>query len=477
MTTTTSTIKAEGHAAHTQAAEGPLALPGSVDRPIKVTMLGAGSHFTHPLMNDILAIEGADHGEIALVDIDPKRLDPMAKIITKLAEAYGKTNWTVTATTDRAKALPGSHYVINSIEVAGLDCVRHDNDIPLKYGIDQCIGDTIGPGGIFKALRTGPVWLDILRDVQRHCPDAIGLNYTNPMSMLCLAAARAVPELHDQLIGLCHSVQLTSKKLAQAAGVPLAELEWRCAGINHLAWFTTLKHKGQDLYPRLIEAVQDRTGELWESDPVRFDMMLHFGAFITESSGHLSEYLPYYRKNPDALKEHCRDGYRGGSSFYADNWPTWRTNHDETRNAILRGEKPLTRQRTHEYAAWIIEAREKNAPATVHGNVINHDGTGRGELISNLPADACVEVACMIDRNGINPTRHGPLPAQMAAVCRTNMNVYDLAATAIVDKSKDAAIHALLLDPLTAAVCTPRQIKQMALEMFDAEADWLPGFK
>ncbi|MEX0886440.1 MAG: alpha-glucosidase/alpha-galactosidase [Phycisphaeraceae bacterium] len=476
MSSTTSTVKREGHAAHTQAAEGTLALPGKFDRPIKVTMLGAGSHFTHPLMNDILAIEGAEHGEIALVDIDAKRLAPMAKIITKLAEAYGKSNWTVTATTDRAEALPGSQYVINSIEVAGVDCVRFDNDIPLKYGIDQCIGDTIGPGGIMKALRTGPVWLDILRDVVRYCPEAIVLNYTNPMSMLCLAGARAVPALRDRTIGLCHSVQLTSKKLARDAGVPLNELEWRCAGINHLAWFTTLKHQGEDLYPRLRALVEGRTGDVYESDPVRYDMMLHFGAFITESSGHLSEYLPYYRKHPEALKVHCRDGYRGGSSFYADNWPTWRDNHDENRNAILRGEKPLTRQRTHEYAAWIIEAREKHSPVSVHGNVMNHDGTGRGELISNLPADACVEVACMIDRNGINPTRHGPLPAQMAGVCQSNMSVYDLAATAVVEKSKEAAIHAMLLDPLSAAVCTPSEIRKMAGELFDAEARFLPGF-
>jgi len=278
-------------------------------------------------------------------------------------------------------------------------------------------------------------------------------------------------------VGLCHSVQGTSHKMARDAGVPYEEMVWECAGINHLAWFTKLEHDGKDLYPILREKVKDRTGDVYESDPVRYDMMMHFGAFITESSGHLSEYVPYYRKRPELVKEYCREGYKGGSRFYATGWPKWRAGADEDRRKMLSGEKPIEWERSWEYASWIIEAREKNVPFRIHGNVMNQDETGRGQLISNLPADGCVEVACMIDRNGINPTRYGKLPPQMAAICASNMRMFDLAAKACIEKSKEAAIHALLLDPLTAAVCCPAEIKQMTLELFEAEKDFLPGYK
>jgi alpha-galactosidase len=294
------------------------------------------------------------------------------------------------------------------------------------------------------------------------------------MCMMCLAAGRSswMP-----VVGLCHSVQGTSHKLAGDAGIPVEEMTWECAGINHLAWFTKLQHQGKNLYPLLIDKVKDRSGEVYESDPVRYDMMLHFGAFITESSGHLSEYLPYYRKRPELVKEYCRDKYRGGSRFYATEWPTWRKNADAERMAMVRGEKSVGWKRSWEYASWIIEAREKDVPWRIHGNVMNHDGTGRGQLITNLPADGCVEVACMVDRNGINPTRYGALPPQMAAICDSNMRMFDLGAKACIERSKEAAIHALLLDPLTSAVCTPAQIKAMTLELFDAEKEFLPGYR
>jgi alpha-galactosidase len=477
MTTTAADKK--GHSEHTQAADDPsLGLRGRFLRPIKIAMMGAGSAFTPRLMSDVLHIPSADRGVIALVDIDADRLSTMHQLIGKLIAQQGKSGWTVTAHTDRREALKGADYIVNCIEVSGTACVATDNDIPLKYGIDQCIGDTIGPGGLFKALRTVPVWLDVLRDAQELCPDALVLNYTNPMNILCLAAGRVSPM---PVVGLCHSVQGTSHKLAKDAGISYEELAWECAGINHLAWFTRLEQLTadgrRDLYPILLEKVQDRSGDIYENDPVRYDMMMHFGAFITESSGHLSEYLPYYRKNPELIKFHCRDGYRGGSRFYASNWPTWRKNADADRMAMVRGEKPCGWPRSWEYASWIIEAREKDSPFRIHGNVMNRDSTGRGQLITNLPGDGCVEVACMIDRNGINPTRFGPLPAHLAAICASNMAMFDLAATAAIERCKEAAIHALMLDPLTAAQCTPAQIKKMTLEMFDAEKDYLPGYR
>jgi alpha-galactosidase len=334
------------------------------------------------------------------------------------------------------------------------------------------------------------------------------LNYTNPMSMMICSAGRAVPEV--PVVGLCHSVQGTSHLLAGYADVPYEEMEWECAGINHLAWFTKLRHKGRDLYSTVLydkfrreieEGIKEAEAGLARfdcahdtkeanvekkykhEDLVRKDMCVNFGAFITESSGHLSEYLPYYRKS-DAGRKLLRLSYHGGSRFYATNWPNWRKSADDFRGKLVRGEETIKLERSWEYASWIIEACEKNSPFRIHGNVMNNAeapgkrGSGEGgKLITNLPGDAAVEVACMIDRNGINPTRYGALPAQMAHICHSNMAYFDLAATACVEKSKEAAVHALMLDPLTAAILTPGEIRRMTCEMFDAEKEFLPGYK
>jgi alpha-galactosidase len=472
-------VKSKGHSEHTQSSENALGLPGAMPRRIKITMLGAGSGFTPRLMNDVILIPGNQGGEIALVDIDSVRLKTMHQLIQKLLDQTGRSkNWKVSASRERRKVLPGSDYIVNCIEVSGTACVRFDNDIPLKFGVDQCIGDTIGPGGLFKGLRTIPVFLDVLKDAEELCPKAIVLNYTNPMNMMCLAAGRTSSM---QVVGLCHSVQGTSALLAKRAGVEYREMDWECAGINHLAWFTKLEHKGKDLYPVLMEkARKDLEGKPSDisdkDDLVRKDMMLHFGAFITESSGHLSEYLPYYRKRKDVLKKYSRPGYSGQSSFYADNWPQWRKDHDAKRMKMIRGEEPIGWDRSWEYASWIIEAREKDSPFRIYGNVMN-TVAGAGPLISNLPSDGCVEVSCMVDRSGIAPTRYGKLPPQMAGLCDSNMRMFDLAATAAIERSKEAAIHSLLLDPLTSACCSPAEIKAMAQELFSAEKEFLPGFK
>ncbi len=469
--------KSLGHTEHTKSASTQ-GLAGKFTRPIKITMLGAGSGFTPRLMNDVLRTPGTVGGVIALVDIDRSRLLTMKRLLERLITQLGIKSWKIVASEDRRTVLKGSDYIVNCIEVSGLECVRHDNDIPAKYGIDQCIGDTIGPGGLFKALRTIPVWLDVLKDAERLCPNAIVLNYTNPMSMMCLAAGRTSLM---QVVGLCHSVQGTSQLLADRAAVPITEMEWECAGINHLAWFTKLRHGGKNLYPLLMKKAQaDLSGKPWDekdaADLVRKDMMLHFGAFITESSGHLSEYLPYYRKRKDLLEKYGRPGYNGESSFYANNWPTWRKNADQTRLDMMKGKTPMDWPRSWEYASWIIEAREKDSPFRIHGNVMN-SLNGEGALITNLPINGCVEVACMVDRNGIQPTRFGTLPAQMAGVCISNMGPYDLGATAAIERNKEAAIHALLLDPLSAAICSPAEIKKMTLEMFAAEKAFLPGYR
>lgn len=466
-----------GHAGHVHRAEST-GLPGELGRRFQVTMMGAGSMFTPEVVNDILRIPGPHPGGVIwLVDVDEARLEPMERLAQKALDHLDRPQWEIRATTDRTEALPGTDYVVNCIEVSGLACVRHDNDIPARYGVDQCIGDTIGPGGLFKGLRTIPVWLEILADVERLCPDAWVLNYTNPMSMMCLAAARTSPVT---VVGLCHSVQGTSQLLARRAGVDHADLVWQCAGVNHLAWFTTLEAHGRDLYPELMErARRDLAGDPVDpedaGDLVRKDMMLHFGAFITESSGHLSEYLPYYRSRPEALKRWAGDGYDGQSSFYADEWPGWRKAYDELREALLAEGADLEFPRSWEYASWIIEAREKDHPFRFHATVPNSVGAG-GQLVSNLPADGVVEVACYVDRAGIRPTRFGRLPAQMASICASNMAMYDLGAQAAVERSRQLARWSLMLDPLTSACCTPEEIAAMTDELFEAEAEFLPGF-
>ncbi|TMB89542.1 MAG: alpha-glucosidase/alpha-galactosidase, partial [Chloroflexi bacterium] len=380
----------------------------------KVTLVGAGSAvFARQIITDILAVEGLDRGIFALVDIDPVRLDLARRIAERLIELTGK-DWTVEASTERLDVLKGTDYVVNSIEVAGLQNVRHDYDIPIKYGVDQCIGDTIGPGGIFKALRTGPAWLEIVADVERLAPSAVVLNYTNPMSILTLAASRSSGL---SVVGLCHSVQATSRLLAEFLDVPYDDLTWRCAGINHNAWFTTLERHGKDLYPQLRERASQP--EIYERDPVRFDVMLHLGAFVTESSGHFSEYVPYYRKRPDLLERYTRPGYLGESGFYANNWPDWRKENDERIHSMLHGETEIPLRRSHEYASYIIEAMEHGRPTSIHGNVTNSGS------IENLP-DGCVEVECVVGPDGIRPVTFGPLPEQLAALNRSHMAVHEL---------------------------------------------------
>lgn len=430
----------------------------------KVTLIGAGSAvFARQLITDILAIDGLDGGTFALVDVDATRLRLAERIARRLVELTGK-RWDVVASTDRKDVLPGTDYVINSIEVAGLANVRFDYDIPLKYGVDQCIGDTIGPGGIFKALRTGPAWLAIVADVQRMAPKAVVLNYTNPMSILTLAALRSTDL---RVVGLCHSVQGTSRQIASYLDIPYAEMSWDCAGINHNAWFTRLERDGQDLYPRLRERARDVS--IYEKDPVRFEVMLHLGAFVTESSGHFSEYVPYFRKRPDLVDRYTRPGYLGESGFYANNWPRWRRENDESIEKMLEGDKEIPLARSYEYGADIIEAIEGGRATSIYGNVLNSGA------IDNLP-QGCVEVECQVDRGGIHHQHFGSLPEQLAALNRSHMAVHELVVQALIERDRQKAKYALMLDPLTAAVCSLDEIDRLFGEMWAAERESLAAF-
>lgn len=431
----------------------------------KVTLVGAGSaDFARELLTDILCTPGLERGTFGLVDIDAERLELSHRMAEYLIARSGR-DWDVIASTDRTQVLDNSDYVINTIEVAGLPNVRHDYEIPLRYGVDQCIGDTIGPGGLFKALRTLPSWLDILDDVEIYAPNALVMNYTNPMSLTVLTGVR-YSEL--PIVGLCHSIHYTLEQLSGYLGIPEHEIDWRAAGINHLAWFVRLERDGEDLYPLLRERI--RNPEIYEQDPVRFDMMLHLGAFVTESSGHTSEYTPYYRKRPDLIAKYTRPGYRGESGFYANNWPRWRRESDDQLRRYLSGEEPYEMERGPEFASVIMQAMETNVPAVIYGNVYN---TG---LIDNLPQDGVVEVPCVVDNKGVRPTWFGSLPTHLAALDAQHMAFHDLVATAVLEQDREAAVHALMIDPLTAAVCSPGEIRAMFDEIVAAEQGYLPEF-
>ncbi|HEX9131949.1 MAG TPA: alpha-glucosidase/alpha-galactosidase [Ktedonobacteraceae bacterium] len=436
---------------------------------MKVALIGAGSAvFAQRMITDILAIDGLDTGTFALVDLDTERLELAHEVAERTTQSVGKP-WTVQATTERRNVLPGCDYVINMIEVDGLANVHSDYAIPLKYGVDQCIADTIGPGGVFKYLRTAPSWLAICRDIDELCPGALVNNYSNPLSALVLTALRATSL---QVVGLCQSTVQTAYELADFMDVAYERMHFRCAGISHLSWFVTLEMDGEDLYPRLRSAADDPA--IYEQDPIRFDLMSAFGYFTTESGGHVSEYVPYFRKRKDLMEYYvsmqpdCRGGER------ASRWPVDRAEHDERLRDYLererRGERAFYLDRGLDAGSYVIEGHALNRPQVIYGNVRNSG------LIENLPRDGCVEVACLVDGNGIQPVVFGSLPTQLAALDSAHMMIHELLVQALLNEDREAAVQALLLDPLTAAVCSLKEIRQMFDEMAVTQQAYLPHF-
>mgnify|MGYP005837978123 CR=1 FL=1 len=440
----------------------------------RIALIGAGSVvFTRNLMSDVLLYPELQGSTIALMDIDAYRLSLARDLVQRMIDERGLPA-RLEATTNRRAALRGARYVIVTIQVGGLEAYEPDIAIPLKYGVSQCVGDTLGPGGIFRGLRTIPVLLDICRDMDELCPpEALLINYSNPMAINCWGIAQGSGRPH---VGLCHSVQGTAEMLARWVGAPYEEVTYVVAGINHQSWFLRFEWQGQDCYPRLRERVRDP--ELVGQEPVRIELMEHFGYFVTESSGHASEYVPYYRKNAEmvgSLKERFRHpgshwfrwGEAGGYlSYCRERLDTYL---DEVK-AQIAGQAPLPVARSHEYGAQIIHAIETGNPAVIHGNVPN---TG---LITNLPGGCCVEVPCLVDRAGIRACHVGELPPQLAALNRTNVNVQELAVRAALSGDRDLVRQAAMLDPLTAAVCTLPQIRDMVDEMLAAQRQWLPQF-
>jgi alpha-galactosidase len=429
----------------------------------KITFIGAGSTvFARNLLGDILSFPELAGSTISLFDIDQARLRTSEVVANKVAEALGARP-TIQATTDRRRALDGADYAICMIQVGGYKpSTVVDFEIPKKYGLRQTIADTLGIGGIMRGLRTVPVLLDMCRDMEELCPNVTFLQYVNPMAINCWAISRATT---IKTVGLCHSVQHTASELAHDIGVPVEEIDYRCAGINHMAFYLRFEHKGQDLYPQIRQVAEE--GRVPDGNRVRYEMLKRLGYFVTESSEHFSEYVPWFikRDRPDLIDRFNipLDEYITRCERQIAGWQRLRTN-------LETGEEPFEIRRSVEYGSRIIHAIETGKPQVIYGNVANHG------LIDNLPDGCCVEVPCLVDRNGIQPTRVGALPPQLAAMMQTNINVQSLTVEAALTGKREHIYHAAMLDPHTAAELDLDQIWGLVDDLIAAHGEWLPAY-
>ncbi len=454
----------------------------------KITIIGAGGYvFPITLTVDILSFPELQDSSIFLHDINPANLAKNKGLLQGVVDR-NRLPAKLKAGTDLARALDGADYVIVAFQVGGIPAYTHDVEIPRRYGIDQPVGDTLGPGGVFRGLRSIAAFMKIARVMKRVCPDALLLQYANPMAINCWA----LNLLGIKTVGLCHSVQGTSWELARQLGVPHEELTYKCGGINHQAWFTEFKHKGRDVYPRLREIMFKRApspvrpdgkparpkgkmADVYYYESVRTELMRSFGYFHTESSHHGSEYVPWFRKNPRMVKAYLPrrwDYYRICCAYKE-------AKHQKRLREICSG--PL--KPSWEYGARIIYACETDKKSVIYGSVPNWGAPGTdmvsspGHIITNLPRNCAVEVACLVDRNGVQPAAFGALPEQCAAINRLSVNVQELAVMAGLTGDREKAFQAVALDSFTGAHLTLPQIRRMTDEMFKALKRWLPQFK
>jgi len=434
----------------------------------KIAMIGAGSLvFCQTLTQDILATDALKDGEIRLMSRTRPKLDSMERFVQRVIKENDLPA-TVSSTLERREALADADYVIIMIQVGGVEAFGYDYEIPLKYGVDQCIGDSLGPGGVFRGLRTIPVLVDIVEDMKELCPNAVLLNYANPMGACCTALGRVME--NGQFIGLCHGIQTTLDLISGYLGVPKEDIDFLCAGINHMAWFLELKDKrdGRDLNAILRDVIE--RPEYYKNEKVRCEVMRHFGYFMTESTGHLSEYVPWFRSHDRSLNMYCDEpGFGGASGAYynfckmvAEKYKTF--DYLESQDAALP-------PRSAEYCSYILEAVETGNTFRLNGNVRN-DG-----YITNLPQGCCVEIPVDVDNRGLHPVRVGELPPQCAALNQSNITVQQLCADASFSGDPEHIMHAIAMDPLTSAVCTLAEIREMTNEMLEAERQWLPQFE
>ena len=464
--------------------------------PPKIVLIGAGSTvFTRNLLGDIWSIPALRDAHIVLHDIDDHRLDLSMAVALRLAELLG-VQPKIEAQADRRVALEGADFALNTIQVGRYrPATVRDFDIPKKYGLEQTIGDTLGIGGIMRGLRTIPVMLDMLRDMEQVGSDRlIHLNYANPMAMITWALNASSDKV--KTVGLCHSVQGTAHELAKDLKIPVQEIDYKCAGINHMSFYTRFEHKGQDLYPQLKALAQ--SGQIPEWNRVRYEAMMQFGYFPTESSEHFAEYVPWFIKpgREDLLKEYCipLDEYPGRCQVYETAWPFIEKELQHpgsqsvealTQAVLNKNIKVMPREiqsvahmltglsnvkRSVEFGSTIINSMVTGEPSVIYGNVLNN------RLIDNLPDGCCVELPCLVDHNGVTPTRVGKLPSQLAALMRTNIGVQEMVVNAVLEQDRNHIYHAAMLDPHTSSVLDIREIRAMVDELLEAHRDYLPEY-
>jgi alpha-galactosidase len=429
----------------------------------KITFIGAGSTiFAQNLLGDILSFPELAEVTISLHDIDPERLRTTEIVARKIAERL-EINPTIEASTDRRAALEGADYAINMIQVGGYKPgTVTDFEIPKRYGLRQTIADTLGVGGIMRGLRTIPVMLEMVADMEEVCPEVLHINYVNPMAMLCWALYRATP---IKTVGLCHSVQGTARQLATDIGVPFEEINYLCAGINHMAFYLRFERQGEDLYPLIYKVIAE--GRVPDWNRVRYEMLTRLGYFVTESSEHFSEYTPWFikRDRPDLIERFNipLDEYITRCEDQIRDW-------EQLRDKLEDPQHKLPIRRSDEYGSLIIHSMETGSPFVVYGNVPNHG------LIDNLPRDCVVEVPCLVDKGGVQPTKIGSLPPQLAALIQTNVNVQALTVEAALTGKREHIYHAAMLDPHTAAELDLDQIWSLVDELIEVHDEWLPEF-
>lgn len=429
----------------------------------KITFLGAGSTvFAKNVLGDCMHTPALQGFELALFDIDPQRLADSERMLNNLKQSSG-SSCIIKSYSDRKEALRGAKYVVNAIQVGGYDpCTITDFEIPKKYGLRQTIADTVGIGGIFRNLRTIPVMLDFAADMREVCPNALFLNYTNPMAVLTQVM---ITQGGVNTVGLCHSVQACIPDLFRDLGLDPTGVQSKIAGINHMAWLLEVTKDGKDLYPEIKRRAAEKQKEQ-HHDMVRYEMMLKFGYYNTESSEHTAEYHPYFIKQryPELIEKLNipLDEYPRRCVNQIQRWTNMREE--------LVNNADLEHTRSHEYASYIFEAIETGAPFKIGGNVLN---TG---LIPNLPREACVEVPCLVDKSGVTPTYVGDLPPQLAALNRTNINTQLLTIEAAITGKKEHIYHAAMLDPHTAAELSLDDIVALCDDLIEAHGDWLPKF-
>ena len=435
---------------------------------VKICFIGAGSTiFAKNVLGDAMLTPSLQDAEIALYDIDENRLKESELMLQTINKNSNQNRAKIQSFSDRKEALKDANFVINAIQVGGYKpSTVIDFEIPKKYGLQQTIGDTTGIGGIFRGLRTLPVMFDIAKDMEEVCPDAWLLNYTNPMAILTMGMLKATK---IKTVGLCHSVQVCVPELFEHLGIKdqynLDEFQWKIAGINHMAWLLEINRNGKDFYPEIRRLASEIANP--HKDSVRFELMKHFGYYITESSEHNAEYHPYFiKKNYPELIDQLQIPIDEYLRRCVDQIAGWETQRDEIVN-----DGSLEHTRSREYASYIMDAITTGTPTMIAGNVLNKG------LITNLPEDCCVEVPCLVDKNGVQPTYVGKLPTQLAALNRTNINVQELTVEAAITLEKDKIYQAALMDPHANAELSISEIKAMVDELIAAHGDYLPAYK